>query len=212
MSPSTIERKICKRQLKHWKTLKEYRRTRCKNCERFLQQPKLRSGGERQKCRAGRLHSTRESKIPQYSRIRGRCYTNPPKQVILSILQIKKLLQMDTAQIRFHAVHRIDKRKGNKYRTIIARSVCREDRDKDFARKQGVKESKVRGRLYNRWLCKSYTRWTKEANEGDVLGKGARFRGQCGWQISVHRRNKVWCNKYPRGFWIDQLTNIDLFN
>ena len=79
-----------------------------------------------------------------------------PKQVILSILQ--KELQMDTARIRFHAVHRIDKRKGNKYRTIIARSVCREDRDKDFARKQGVKESKVRGRLYNRWLCKSYTR------------------------------------------------------
>ena len=79
-------------------------------------------------------------------------------QVILSILQIKKLLQMDTAQIRFHAVHRIDKRKGNKYRPIIARSVCREDRDKDFARKQGVKESKVRGRLHNRWLCKSYTR------------------------------------------------------
>ena len=35
-----------------------------------------------------------------------------PKQVILSILQ--KELQMDTAQIRFHAVHRIGKRKENK--------------------------------------------------------------------------------------------------
>ena len=33
--------KIWKRQPKHWKTLKQYRRTRCKNCERFLQKPKL---------------------------------------------------------------------------------------------------------------------------------------------------------------------------
>ena len=64
-----------------------------------------------------------------------------PKQVILSILQQE--LQMDTAQIRFHAVHR--------------------------------------GRLHNRGLCKSYTRWTKEANKGDVQGKGARFRGHSGW-------------------------------
>ena len=49
-----------------------------------------------------------------------------PKQVILSILQ--KELQMDTAQIRFHAVHRIGKRKENKHRPIIARFVCGEDR------------------------------------------------------------------------------------
>ena len=38
------------------------------------------------------------------------------KQVILSILL--KELQMDTAQIRFHAVHRIGKRKENKHRHI----------------------------------------------------------------------------------------------
>lgn len=62
-----------------------------------------------------------------------------PKQVILSILQ--KELQMDTAQIRFHAVHRIGKRKENKHRPIIARFVCREDRDQVFARKKGIKES-----------------------------------------------------------------------
>ena len=48
-----------------------------------------------------------------------------PKQVILSILL--KELQLDTAQIRFHAVHRIGKRKENKHRPIIARFVCRED-------------------------------------------------------------------------------------
>ena len=62
-----------------------------------------------------------------------------PKQVILSILQ--KEFQMDTAQIRFHAVHRIGKRKENKHRPIIVRFVCREDRDQVFARKKGIKES-----------------------------------------------------------------------
>ena len=48
---------------------------------------------------------------------------------------------MDTAQIRFHAVHRIGKRKENKHRPIIVRFVCREDRDQVFARKKGIKES-----------------------------------------------------------------------
>ena len=48
---------------------------------------------------------------------------------------------MDTAQIRFHAVHQIGKRKENKHRPIIARFVCREDRDQVFARKKGIKES-----------------------------------------------------------------------
>ena len=54
---------------------------------------------------------------------------------------LQKELQMDTAQIRFHGVHRIGKRKENKHRPIIARFVCREDRDQVFARKKGIKES-----------------------------------------------------------------------
>ncbi|CAH3033402.1 unnamed protein product [Porites lobata] len=49
-------------------------------------------------------------------------------------------LHMDTAQIRFHPVHRIGKRKENKHRPIIARFVCREDRDQVFARKKEIKE------------------------------------------------------------------------
>ena len=49
---------------------------------------------------------------------------------------------MDTAQIRFNAVHRIDKRKENKHRPRIARFVCSEDREQVFARKKGIiKES-----------------------------------------------------------------------
>ena len=61
------------------------------------------------------------------------------KQVVLSILQ--KELRMDTPQIPFHAVHRIGKRKENKHRLIIARLVCREDRDQVFVRKKWIKES-----------------------------------------------------------------------
>ena len=74
--------------------------------------------------------------IPE-SKVEGINYTS--KQVILSILE--KELQMDTAQICFHAVHRIGKRKENKHRPIIACFVCREDRDQVFARKQRIKES-----------------------------------------------------------------------
>ena len=62
-----------------------------------------------------------------------------PKQVILSILQ--KELQMDTAQIRFHAVHRIGKRKENKHRPIIARFVCRKDRDQVFPGRRELKRA-----------------------------------------------------------------------
>ena len=42
---------------------------------------------------------------------------------------------------RENLVHRIGKWKENKHRPIIARFVCREDRDQVFARKKGIKES-----------------------------------------------------------------------
>ena len=66
--------------------------------------------------------------------------TQSSKQVILDILE--KELQMDTTDIRFQAVHRIGKRKENRNRPIIARFVCREDRDHVFSRKQALKESR----------------------------------------------------------------------
>ena len=74
--------------------------------------------------------------IPE-SKEEGINYTS--KQVIFSILE--KELQMGTAQIRFHAVHRIGKQKENKHRLIIARFICREDRDQVFTRKQRINES-----------------------------------------------------------------------
>ena len=66
--------------------------------------------------------------------------TQSAKQVILDILE--KELQIDTTDIRFQAVHRIGKRKESRNRPIIARFVCREDRDRVFSRKQALKDSR----------------------------------------------------------------------
>ena len=80
-----------------------------------------------------------------------------PKQVILSILQ--KELQMDTAQIRFHAVHRIGKRKENKHRSIIIIASFAEKTEIRFLPgRRELKRAQGSGRLHNRRLCKSYTR------------------------------------------------------
>ena len=51
-------------------------------------------------------------------------------------------MQIDTSRIRFQAVHWIGKRKVNKSRPIIARFVCREDRDLVFSRKKALQESR----------------------------------------------------------------------
>ena len=50
------------------------------------------------------------------------------KAVIYNVLE--KELGVDTAKIRFHAVHRVGKKIHGRPRPIIARFVCREDRDK----------------------------------------------------------------------------------
>ena len=63
-----------------------------------------------------------------------------PKEIVCDILQ--KEMQIDTSKIRFQAVHRIGKRKVNKSRPIIARFVCREDRDLVFSRKKALQESR----------------------------------------------------------------------
>ena len=50
------------------------------------------------------------------------------KMVVDNILE--KELGVDTTKIRFHAVHRVGKKIHGRRRPIIARFVCREDRDK----------------------------------------------------------------------------------
>ena len=50
-------------------------------------------------------------------------------------------LNVDTNDIRFHAVHRVGKPSKSRIRSIIARFVCREDRDHVFRAKRRLQES-----------------------------------------------------------------------
>ena len=50
-------------------------------------------------------------------------------------------LNVDTNDIRFHAVHRVGKPSKSRIRPIIARFVCREDRDHVFRAKRRLQES-----------------------------------------------------------------------
>ena len=59
--------------------------------------------------------------------------------IVYSILE--KELGVDTIKIRFHAVHRGGKKIHGTRRPIIARFVCREDRDKVWSVKGKDKES-----------------------------------------------------------------------
>ena len=61
------------------------------------------------------------------------------KAVVYNILE--KELGVDTTKIRFHAVHRVGKKKHGRRRPIIARFVCRKDRDKVWSKRGNLKES-----------------------------------------------------------------------
>lgn len=61
------------------------------------------------------------------------------KAVIYDVLE--KELGVDTTKIRFQAVHRVGKKIHSRRRPIIARFVCREDRDKVWSVKGKLKES-----------------------------------------------------------------------
>ena len=65
---------------------------------------------------------------------------------------------MDTTDIRFQAVHRIGKQK-NRNRPIIARFVCREDRDRVFSRRQALKESR---RYRDAYITADYSKVIQE--------------------------------------------------
>lgn len=75
-----------------------------------------------------------------------------PKEVVCDILQRKFNW---TPQIRFQAVHGIRKRKENKVRPIITRSVCREDRPLVFSKKKALQRSE---RFKDAYITASYAR------------------------------------------------------
>ena len=80
-------------------------------------------------------------------------------------------------------MHRIGKRKENKHRPIIARFVCREDRDKVFARKKEIKESTRFKDAYitadyakaiqdeRRMLIKAMFKAKEQGSEANVVGR-----------------------------------------
>ena len=60
-----------------------------------------------------------------------------------------------SVQGHFQAVHWIGKQKENKNRPIIARFICREDRDLVFSRKKALQESK---RFKDAYVTADYAR------------------------------------------------------
>ena len=56
---------------------------------------------------------------------------------------IRNDLKIDVTNVRFHAVHRVGKPAVGKTRPIIARFVCREDRDLVWSRKKDLKNSAI---------------------------------------------------------------------
>lgn len=61
------------------------------------------------------------------------------KGMIINLIQND--LEIDVTNVRFHAVHRVGKPAVGKARPIIARFVCREDRDLVWSRKKELKNS-----------------------------------------------------------------------
>jgi len=59
------------------------------------------------------------------------------KGMIINLIQND--LKIDVTNVRFHAVHRVGKPAVGKARPIIARFVCREDRDLIWSRKKDLK-------------------------------------------------------------------------
>ena len=61
------------------------------------------------------------------------------KGMIINLIQND--LKIDVTNVRFHGVHRVGKLAVEKTRPIIARFVCREDRDLVWSRKKKLKNS-----------------------------------------------------------------------
>ena len=61
---------------------------------------------------------------------------------------IEKDLGVAVSEIRFHAVHRVGRRTEGRCRPIIARFVCREDRDRVWSKKGKIKQSSVHPDAY----------------------------------------------------------------
>ena len=105
----------------------------------------------------------RNINLEQYSRRENLRFNNIPeteeedcKALIYDV--IEKYLDVDTSQIRFHAVHRVGKMSEDRCRPIIARFVCREDRNRVWIERGRIKNSTTYTVSYITRLHQSYTR------------------------------------------------------
>ena len=79
------------------------------------------------------------------------------KAVVYNILE--KELGIDTTKIRFHAVHRVGKKIHGRCRPIIARFVCREDKEKVWSVRGKLKLSMTHADAY---ITQDYARAIQE--------------------------------------------------
>ena len=87
----------------------------------------------------------RNTNLEQYTRRENLRFNKIPesedencKAIIYDVISS---IGVDTSQIRFHAVHRIGKKAEDRCRPIIARFVCREDRDRVWLERGKIKQS-----------------------------------------------------------------------
>ena len=81
------------------------------------------------------------------------------KAVVYNILE--KELGVDATKIRFHAVHRVGKMIHDRRRPIIARFVCREDREKVWSVRGKLKVSMTHADAYA-YITQDYARAIQE--------------------------------------------------
>ena len=97
--------------------------------------------GKRASCRCSSAGSRLGKGL--FSAFRGAKTLNSlPKFIREAIIyDVISSLGVNTSQIRFHAVHRIGKKAEDRCRPIIARFVCREDRDRVWLERGKIKQS-----------------------------------------------------------------------
>ena len=105
----------------------------------------------------------RNTNLEQYTRRENLRFNKIPesedencKAIIYDVISS---LGVNTSQIRFHAVHRVGKKAENRCRTIIARFVCREDRDRVWLERGKIKQSSTYPDAY---ITEDYARAIQE--------------------------------------------------
>ncbi len=133
------------------------------------------------------LNAERENNIAleNYTRRENLKFMNIPeergencKEKILNLLE--SVLGIDTANIRFHAVHRVGKVAADKTRPIIARFVCREDRELVWSRKKELKNSAT---FEDSYITQDYARAIQQ--ERRILIKAMKKAQELGFESKV---------------------------